>query len=45
MYVQWSHSVQSCWQSEEEPWVLAKIGTGRRLIIVHGGGQEEGFVC
>ena len=42
-YVQQSHSVQSCWQSEEEPGVLTKIGKGQRLILVHGGGQE-GFV-
>ena len=42
-YVQQSHSVQSCWQSEEEPGVLTKIGTDQRLIIVHGGGHE-GFV-
>ena len=40
MCVQQSHSVQSCWPSEEEPRVLTKIGTGRRLIIAHGGGQE-----
>ena len=40
--VQQSHSFQSCWQSEEEPGVLIKIGTGQRLIL-HGGGQE-GFV-
>jgi hypothetical protein len=45
MYVQQSHSVQSCWKSEEEPGVLTKMGTGQRLIVVHGGGQEEGFVC
>ena len=31
-------SVQSCWQSEEEPGVLTKIGTGQRLIV-HCGGQ------
>ena len=39
-YGQQSHSVQSCWQSEEEPEVLTKIGTGQRLIIVQGGGHE-----
>jgi hypothetical protein len=41
--VQQSHSVQPCWQSEEEPGVLTKINTGQRHILVHGGGQE-GFV-
>ena len=35
MYVQQSCSVQSCWQSEEEPEVLTKRGTSQRLIIVH----------
>jgi hypothetical protein len=41
--VQQFPSAQSCWQSEEEPGVLTKIGTGQRLVIVHDGGQE-GFV-
>ena len=42
-YVQQSHLVTSCWQSEQELGVLTKIGAGQRLIILHGGG-EEGFV-
>lgn len=42
-YVQQSHSVKSCWQSEQESGTLTKMGAGQRLIIVHGGG-EEGFV-
>ena len=32
------HSDQSCWQSEEEPGVLTKIGTDQILVIVYGGG-------
>ena len=37
IYVQHSHSVYTCWQSEKEPGVLTKIGTGQRF----SDGQEE----
>ncbi|KAF6201575.1 hypothetical protein GE061_003967 [Apolygus lucorum] len=42
-YVQASHGVSTCWQSNEELGALQQIGKGDRLIIVHGGG-EKGFV-
>lgn len=42
-YVQASHNVVNCWQSEEELGATKRIGSGNRLIVVHGGG-ELGFV-
>ncbi|KAF6197846.1 hypothetical protein GE061_008816 [Apolygus lucorum] len=42
-YVQASHGVSTCWQSNEELGALQQIGKGDRSIIVHGGG-EKGFV-
>ena len=39
IYVQHSHSVYTCWQSEKEPGVLTKIGIGQRLSL-----NQEGFV-
>lgn len=42
-YVQASHNVSNCWQSEKELGAIQKIGKGNRLIVVHGGG-EMGFV-
>ena len=41
-YIQQSHSVKKCWQSEGEVGLLSDIGKGDRLIV-HGGG-EGGFV-
>ena len=38
--MQHSHSVQSCCQFKKELEFLTKIGTDRRLIVVHTGGQE-----
>ncbi|KAJ2954281.1 hypothetical protein O0L34_g2532 [Tuta absoluta] len=42
-YVNQSHNVRKCWQSENERGATNSIGKGPRLIIVHAGGRD-GFV-
>ena len=42
-YFHVSHTVRSCWQSQDEIGVTSAIGKGLRLIIAHAEG-EAGFV-
>jgi transposase len=42
-YVHSTHTTQKCWQSKEEMGVCIPTSKGRKLIVVHGGG-EMGFI-
>lgn len=42
-YIHASYHLQKCWQSEEEPGILASDSVGARWIIAHAGGKT-GFV-
>lgn len=43
-YVNAWYTTGKCWQSPQEIRLASPIGKANRIIIVHGGGEEQGFI-